>query len=223
MHELNNPLATSAACAESMTLQQQESGGAPSEMLRIIDLEVERCKKIVDGLLDFSRPKPASRSEANLNDIVSQALFLLRHHPHYKRVAVSVEPSDAPLPVHANADQLVQVVIALAMNAFDATPDGARVVFRTMVAQRDDGALLCRLEVEDEGPGIPRAVATRIFEPFFSTKPQGKGTGLGLAICFGIVNDHGGNFELVAPDGPGATFRVDLPLSAGNASHEEKE
>ncbi len=134
MHEINNPLATIAACAESMTLQLELGDAAPppTELLRIIDLEVQRCKKIVNGLLDFSRPKPAHRALFDLDEVVQQGMFLLQHHPRFKRVRLVTELQGAgALLVHGDADQLVQVLIALAMNALDATPEGARVVIRT--------------------------------------------------------------------------------------------
>jgi len=218
MHEINNPLATIAACAESMSLQQEPGAPAtpPTELLRIIDLEVQRCKKIVNGLLDFARPKPAHRERFDLDEVVQQSMFLLQHHPRFKRVKLVMElDGNTNATVHGDADQLVQVLIALAMNALDATPEGGRVVIRTSSTRSDDGRSLALLEVEDEGPGIPRALQAKVFEPFFTTKPPGQGTGLGLAICYGIVNDHGGQLELVSPEGTGAMFRVSLPADVG--------
>jgi len=220
MHEINNPLATIAACAESMQMQRElnadgtrvDTGSSPDELLRIIDLEVQRCKRIVNGLLDFSRPKPAQRETLDLNDVVQQGLFLLQHHPKFKRVKVVAElEASAPLLVNGDADQLVQVLIALTINAMDATPEGARVTVRTRHLHSDDGTDEAVLEVADEGPGIPRSLQAKIFDPFFTTKAPGQGTGLGLAICYGIVNDHSGQLELISPEGQGATFRVLLP------------
>ncbi|HEY0929834.1 MAG TPA: ATP-binding protein [Gemmatimonas sp.] len=219
MHEINNPLATIAACAESMSLQQELGPGAapPTELLRIIDLEVQRCKKIVNGLLDFSRPKTAGRERVDLNTVVQQGLFLLQHHPRFKRVKLVTELEErSPMIVDADTDQLVQVLIALAMNALDATPEGGRVTIRTRPLPSGTDThpeLGAAFEVADEGPGIPRALQAKVFEPFFTTKPPGQGTGLGLAICYGIVRDHGGALELVSPEGTGAVFRVALPVA----------
>jgi two-component system, NtrC family, sensor kinase len=219
MHEINNPLATIAACAESIGLQtEMGSTQPPTEMLRIIDLEVQRCKKIVNGLLDFSRPKSAEREIFDVNAIVQQGLFLLQHHPRFKRVKVVTElEANGMLLVEGDPDQLVQVLIALAMNALDASPEQGRVIIRTRL-DVSAGNSVAVLEVEDEGPGIPRTLQAKVFEPFFTTKPPGQGTGLGLAICYGIVADHGGVLELVSPEGQGANFRVSLPLETRTAS-----
>jgi two-component system NtrC family sensor kinase len=147
--------------------------------------------------------------------VVQQGLFLLQHHPRFKRIKLVTELENAtPLLVEGDADQIVQVLIALAMNALDATPEHARVMIRTRAASEAEGQSLAVLEVEDEGPGIPRALQAKVFEPFFTTKPPGQGTGLGLAICYGIVADHGGTLDLVSAEGEGARFHVSLPMPA---------
>jgi len=229
MHEINNPLATIAACVETMALQPAlqpalpETGGGSdvsgaTSLIRIIELEVERCKKIVNGLLEFSRPKATSHEPIDLSATTERALFLLQHHPRFKRarVTAALEPVGT-LWVQGSADQLVQVLIALVMNALDATPEGGRVLVRTRIDDTVDGTPRAFMEVEDEGPGIPRAMQAKVFEPFFTTKPVGQGTGLGLAICYGIISDHGGTIELVQSDGPGAHFRVILPIQGVGA------
>jgi two-component system NtrC family sensor kinase len=100
-----------------------------------------------------------------------------------------------------------QVVMNLLSNAIDASRENGRVVVRTAAV---DGC--ARIEVEDEGSGIPPEVRERIFDPFFTTKPVGEGTGLGLSISYGIVNDHGGTSEVDCTPGKGSRFTVELPI-----------
>lgn len=223
MHEINNPLATIAACGESIALHRELAsalpagapvpGADPEEMLRIIDLEVHRCKKIINGLLDFARQKPAEHHTFDLHTVVKQGLFLLQHHPRFKRVAIIQEFDETiALPVTGDADQLVQVLIALAMNAIDASPEQGRITFTCQAMVNERGEDVAIFDVADEGPGVSKALQGKVFEPFFTTKPTGEGTGLGLAICYGIVKDHDGQLELIPSDGPGARFRVSLPI-----------
>jgi two-component system NtrC family sensor kinase len=209
MHEINNPLATIGACAESMALITTLPEGSP-EYLNIIESEVARCKRIVDGLLDFSRPRPLERQSLNVNDVVQRALFLLAHQPRFKQLTVDAQLAPDLPTVHASAEQLIQVIIALLMNAADALPQYGRVEIRTRASGRTSRNVL--IEVRDEGTGISRAQVARIFEPFYTTKGPGRGTGLGLAICHGIVADHGGRIEVSSNEGQGSTFRITLPV-----------
>jgi len=206
MHEINNPLATISACAESLTLELGEL-----EYLKFIDAEVERCKRIIDGLLDFSRKRSVSKEPVEINATVERTLFLLSHHARFKRVAVtkSLGPQST---VSANADQLIQILMALLLNAADATEQKgqqASITLRTSVAKAT-----VTIEIIDNGVGIPRSEVGKLFEPFYTTKPPGRGTGLGLSICYGLVADHGGRLEVESTPGSGSTFRIVLPMES---------
>jgi two-component system NtrC family sensor kinase len=218
MHEINNPLATIAACAESIGLQLPGAELNPAlrdafrEYCRIIDHEVHRSKRIVDGLLDFSRPKAAARVEVDVADAVEQTLSLLKHHSRFKRMTVETALVRSPRTlVCANADQLVQVLMALLLNAMDAMDGTGTIHVRTGGAASGGDALV---EVTDQGHGIPGSEIAKIFEPFYTTKSPGRGTGLGLSICYGIVAEHGGRIEVESTVGKGSTFRVILPAVA---------
>lgn len=217
MHEINNPLATIAACAETMALEtkmdETTSSGTPEsgpEYLKIIESEVQRCKRIIDGLLDFSRPRAQERQSLQVNTVVERALFLLKHHARFKQLTVKAELGTELANIHASSEQLIQVMIALLMNAADAMPQYGRVLIRTRAAPR--GARHVVIEVQDEGSGMTRNEVSRIFEPFYTTKEPGRGTGLGLAICHGIVADHGGRIEVSSEPGKGTRFTILLPM-----------
>ena len=234
MHEINNPLATIAACAETMALHFDAGpAGSPgaaaagsgaavpgqhAEYLRVIEAEVRRCKGIVEGLLDFSRARPADRAAADINAVVEQTLFLLKHHKRFKSVTVHSELAEHGVVVSANPEQLVQVFMALLLNAADAIDESGSITIRTRRAKGRGAEAGVIAEVIDQGTGIPRSALRKIFEPFYTTKPPGRGTGLGLSVCYGIVADHGGRMEVESEPGKGSTFRVILPAAITAAS-----
>jgi two-component system, NtrC family, sensor kinase len=211
MHEINNPLATIAACAAA--IEGRLDGGrepAVREYLEIIEKEVQRCTRIVDGLLEFSRPQPGARARAAVavNELVERTLFLLKHHRRFGRLDTRVDLAPGLAPVAASPEQLIQVLMALVLNAMDATRDGGALLVRTLAVGPE-----VAVEVTDTGHGIPAAERSKIFEPFYTTKPPGRGTGLGLSIAYGIVRDHGGRIEVDSEVGRGSTFRVLLPAA----------
>jgi two-component system NtrC family sensor kinase len=209
MHEINNPLATIAACAESLELTHEDAPPDIVEGLRLIQSEVQRCKGIVDSLLDFSRPKAGDKSLVDVNAAIERTLFVLKHHTRFKKLNVRVE-LDRSLGevVHANEEQLVQVFMALLINAMDAMREKGTVSLRT---RWGDDARSVVAEIVDQGEGIRRADLPKIFEPFFTTKPPGRGTGLGLSICYAIIAEHGGRIEVDSTPGEGSVFRIMLP------------
>jgi signal transduction histidine kinase/putative methionine-R-sulfoxide reductase with GAF domain len=213
-HELNNPLATIAGCAESLHGRLGDGDlapvSAPEEFrhyLRLIEEEAYRCKEITGSLLQFVRDPGSQRGATDLNGVVLKAAELLSHQSRFARSRVMTELDPALPPVAANEGQLRQVCLGLASNALEAMEGRGILIIRSRHARGE-----VEIELEDEGPGIPQENLGRIFDPFFTTKPPGQGTGLGLAIAQGIVNDHGGRIEVSSVVGKGSVFRVVLPL-----------
>jgi len=215
MHEINNPLATILACSEALALRVEDlpekERQAQQEYLHIVDTEVQRCRRIVEGLLDFSRPKKSGHKvSADINAIIEQTLFLLKHHERFKWLTIERQ-LDAGLPAFpADAERLVQCFMALMLNAMDAMNSrGVLTVCTHLNPQRRDEILT---EFIDTGTGIRQEDLPKIFEPFFTTKPQGRGTGLGLSVAYGIVEEHRGRIEVESTMGVGTNFKVFLPI-----------
>jgi PAS domain S-box-containing protein len=212
-HELNNPLATIAGCAESLQGRLKEGAlvGRPEladfpTYLGLIEEEAYRCKEITGSLLQFVRDPGSRRTPTDLNALVLKTIDLISHQARYAEGVLATELDETLVEVTVNEGQLRQVFLGLASNALDAMEGHGRLVIRTRRSRRD-----VEIEFEDEGPGIPEEVAPRIWDPFFTTKPPGQGTGLGLAIAQGIVTDHGGRIEMQTHVGKGSIFRVVLP------------
>jgi two-component system NtrC family sensor kinase len=209
MHEINNPLATIAACAESLELTEPEAPAPLRDGLRLIQSEVRRCKGITDSLLDFSRPKAGDKTLVDVNAVIERTLFILKHHSRFKKLTVVVElDRSLGAVVRANEEQLVQVFMALLINAMDAMREQGTIELRT---RWSDDARAVLAEVVDHGEGIRDADLPKLFEPFFTTKAPGRGTGLGISVCYAIVAEHGGRIEVDSTQGEGSVFRIVLP------------
>jgi two-component system NtrC family sensor kinase len=223
MHEINNPLATIGACVAALENRLEDEPTPQTrqsirEYLHIVDKEVQRCTTIVDGLLDFSRPKGKRKGPVLLTAILEDTLFLLKHHERFKRIQVHREFAGDLPEVQGNHEQLIQVFMALMLNALDAMEQGGYLSVRAYRSRaRSDEVVV---DIEDTGVGIPRAELTKIFEPFYTTKAPGRGTGLGLSVCYGIVAEHRGRIEVESQQGRGSVFRVFLPLHDGTAALE---
>jgi two-component system sensor histidine kinase HydH len=172
----------------------------------MIEQEVRRIESTLQTFLDFARPPRTERRLVDLQEVLGAVAGLLRGRAEKQRVAVRVETPPGQIPVLAYPGQFRQVFMNLALNALDAMPAGGTLAVR--VRGLDPGRL--EVEVADTGPGIPREMVPRLFQPFASTKDTG--LGLGLAISRRIVEDHGGTLDAEnRPDG-GASFFVRLPV-----------
>jgi two-component system NtrC family sensor kinase len=215
MHEINNPLAIIRACAENLvaevgqgTINPATQGSALRESCGLIEQEVQRCKTIIEGLLDFSRPKSSEKTPVDVNAVIDRTLTIVKYHPRFRDVQVGFEAGSGLPAVVANEEQLVQVFMALLLNALDAMEDEGMVTLRTRLHESDH---LVVAEVVDHGVGIRGSDRTKIFEPFYTTKGPTRGTGLGLSICYAIISEHGGRIEVDSVVGEGSVFRILLP------------
>jgi two-component system NtrC family sensor kinase len=215
MHEINNPLATILACSEALALRiddlPEKERQAQQEYLHIVDTEVQRCRRIVEGLLDFSRPKQSSpKARVDINAVIEQTLFLLKHHDRFKWLTIDRQLEDGLPQFPADSERLVQCFMALMLNAMDAMNSRGVLTVRThRNSQRADEIMA---EFIDTGTGIRQEDLPKIFEPFFTTKPQGRGTGLGLSVAYGIVEEHRGRIEVESQLGVGTNFKVFFPV-----------
>jgi signal transduction histidine kinase len=215
-HEINTPLASIALRAESLLraaedprLRGIDAFQSFPRYLKTIDEEVYRCKKIIGALLEFSRSRKPEVRETDLNALAETAAELVRHPMHLKQVELSLALEPGLRTIRADDGQLRQVLLALLLNALDATPKGGHVRLETRAGEAEGRIVF---SVADDGEGIAKEHLDKIFTPFFTTKAVGKGTGLGLAICHGIVQAHGGEIAIDSQVGRGTRVTVALPI-----------
>jgi two-component system NtrC family sensor kinase len=208
-HELNNPL--QAVMGQVELLIRTEDRPGQRQELEQIRASGDRAAKIVRSLLTFAHYSPLERTVSDLNEIVRSTLASRASDLCSANIAVDEDYGEALPPIIVNREEIERVLLNLILNAEHAVR-GARRSGTLRVRTRlsiDAGSAV--FEIADDGPGVPREVASRIFEPFFTTKLSGEGTGLGLSVCLGIAESHGGSLTLM-PAERGARFALTLPL-----------
>jgi signal transduction histidine kinase len=222
-HEINNPLASIAMCAES--LEARHASGSLSEAdqaesvrtyLQMIQQEAFRCKEITEKLLDFSRTGESRRSNTDLRELVQGVIDMVALGKNQDKKVVLAPSKAVMAPV--NPQELKQVMLNLVVNALDSLDPGGQVTVELGIR---DG--MAEIAVVDNGCGMTSEVLERIFEPFFTRRRSGQGTGLGLSIAYRIIADHGGQIKAES-EGPGcgSRLRVTLPLAGANKELEHR-
>jgi two-component system sensor histidine kinase HydH len=218
-HEIRNPLGSIKGAAQYLQpigdkLAQQSDAGT-KEFLDIIVEEVNRLNKIVSQFLDYARPYRGDQTPLDVNDVVRKTLHLIEKEEGAQRVEILTNLVEQLPMVRADAEQLRQVFLNLAINAVQAMPGGGKLQVSTSLrrsTRRGAAAAFLEVRFRDTGSGIPVNDVRNLFIPFFTTKE--KGTGLGLPISQRIIENHGGTIEVRSQLGAGATFTVLLPIEA---------
>jgi signal transduction histidine kinase len=209
-HELKSPLAAIQGFAE-LTHDEEFPPAETQRMFRRIEERAQRCEQIIQDMLAFSRQKTGARKLCDVNALIRECLALKEHDWVLEMIHVEQDQAaDLPRTLLSGAE-FQQVIFNLLTNAHQAIRAAGRTDGRIRLSTRLEAAEIV-VNVEDNGPGIPGEIAGRIWEPFFTTKPEDEGTGLGLAICRRIVESHGGTLTLQSGRGEGAAFIIRLPV-----------
>ena len=236
-HDFNNLLTAITGYAEVAGDVLDQPDEARSALAGVKDA-VRQASGVTRSLLTFTHKMPVDKQRVNLVAAVAHSIKMLRHMLP-AQIHIVDHLSDEPVWIHADATQIQQVVMNLAVNARDAMLDGGTLSVsvspvaskspessaerQTIMEQPDSPGMHARLVVGDTGIGIRSDVKERMFEPFYTTKPRGQGTGLGLSIIHGIVEEHSGRIKVESELGKGATFTIDFPaLTDSEAAHAPK-
>jgi two-component system, OmpR family, phosphate regulon sensor histidine kinase PhoR len=216
-HEMKTPLTGIKAYVELLADGDAEDEATREEFLSVIEVQAERLQRLIDNLLNLSRIEAGvvqvQKRVLSLNEVLTEALNVVRPAAEAKQIALQSELSPLFLPVLVDRDQMLQAAINLLSNAVKYTPEGGRVVVRSRLNGDD-----AEFSVEDTGVGLTPEDQVRIFERFYRVakdKQMAPGTGLGLPLARSIVEEvHGGRVSVASQPGVGSTFTVTLPCAA---------
>jgi two-component system, NtrC family, sensor kinase len=213
-HEIGTPLASIMGYAELAAGEQLDSATVQDYARRIAG-DCTRIDRIVRGLLDYSRPRAATIESCDVRRLVMTTIEMLSQQGAFKEIRLATDCDEKMPEVCIDPHQFQQVLINLLLNSRDAMAAGGKLAVRgkpdnsRMLSGQSPSCL--RVDVLDNGSGIPDEHLQRIFDPFFTTKPPGKGTGLGLAISARIIEGFGGRIEVQSKPGKGTCFSIWLP------------
>lgn len=227
-HEVKNPLAIIQMGADFLS-QEMPKDETTGEVIKDIDDAVQRADTVIRGLLDFSRDKKLERTAGSINEVIESSLRLVGHEMRQRQIEVSTQLADDLPQLQLDTSKLQQVFINLFMNAAHAMErDGLLQVMtqvKTLNTQADlsrdnenrfkQGETVLWVEVRDNGPGIIESDSSKIFDPFYTTKPVGEGTGLGLSVSRNIINLHQGSIDIRNQQAGGASVVMMFQLNRG--------
>ena len=212
-HEINNPL-TGVLTYTHMLLKREDIPDEIRSDLQVIAKSTDRIRKIVKGLLDFSRQTKLDPEPTDINQLVDATIKLVENQALLKGVSIHFKHGENLPIIVLDQSQIQSVLLNIMINALDATKPSDEITINSSMdfSASDTEHRGVEISIEDTGCGMPPEHLARIFDPFFSTKEVGKGTGLGLSVSFGIVKEHGGNLRVQSELGKGTKFFIWLPI-----------
>ena len=209
-HELNNPLTGILGYSELLMMKTEDE--VLKKDLDKIYSAAERCKKIVENLLTFSRQSPPERSYIRIDELIDSAIELRSYWLRSNGFQIIRDYHDLPI-VSIDPQQIQQVIMNILVNAEYAVLNSGKEERRiSLHTHYDKDRDMVVIRISDNGMGLSEETLSRIFDPFFTTKPVNQGSGLGLSISHGIVKEHNGNIWAEGAPGEGATFTIELPV-----------
>lgn len=226
-HEINNPVAIIMTERQILLDQFQstaiEDNAFKEQFLASMDqiaVQAQRCKRITQNLLRFSRRTRSMVEPVELNRFVEEVIDLMEREARSSGIKFLTELDESLPPIESDASQLQQVFLNLITNAIDAH-EGKSYGSIRISTRYDEAAKGVFITIADTGSGIAKKDLDRIFDPFFTTKPVGKGTGLGLSICYSIIQQLGGDITVRSEVGEGTEFVIFLPLNMPRKAVED--
>jgi two-component system NtrC family sensor kinase len=212
-HEINNPLG-GILLYSSIILEDLPEDSPLRDTIQKIIYQTNRCKEIVQSLLDFARTPTDEMVPLQVNQVINTSLKLVRDQSMFHSIEIeSLFAGNIP-EVMGDRSKLEEVFLNLFINAADAMKGGGKLTIKTELNTNNS----IRISISDTGKGISEESISHIFEPFFTTKEPGQGTGLGLSIAYGIIEKHNGTIDAVCIQDQGTTFIICLPAYNGKNS-----
>lgn len=223
VHEINNPIQGILVFSKMMRSALEQETLSSEEMDRFktyLDLiagESARCGQILRNLLSFARQSDLEKSFFDLDMVLEEILLLTGNRMELQNIKLRKRVSRNLPPVFGDRNRIKQAILNLVLNSVEAMPDGG--VLRVSASLYPDAEHM-RIRVSDTGGGVPKKLHSTLFEPFVTTKADGKGVGLGLSVVYGVIAQHGGSVELESEEGKGASFILTFPISKQSPEEE---
>jgi signal transduction histidine kinase len=215
-HEVKNPINAIVVHLEVLRQKLREIDPDTRRHMDVIGSEIHRLDRVVQTLVDFTRPVDLRLVEIDLNRLVSDVVMLASPDAEKHKVRIERQASQEPLPARIDADLVKQAILNIVLNGVQAMPEGGKLQITTR--REGDGGLIT---VWDQGPGIPPDIHDKVFNLYFTTKKDG--SGIGLAMAYRVVQLHHGSVEFTSIAGNGTTFYLRLPLTESGAGAEQPQ